>query len=288
MPITIDPSATFTGVPFTGLPDATASSFSRYKPFPTATGTRDDCVHYFNGDDYQIDMNGTSWANSCALAAYIYGVDLSDFSIWNPGLGDVNASSCAFQKGVRYCGSWYLQKPEVTETTPSTTATETGTPGPTPPADTQPGQPKDCNKWDIVDDGENCDTMATAAGISRSQFLAWNPAVSQDCSQNFWLGYAYCVGVANAVTSTTTASTSVTEMPPGPTKPPADHLQAGQPENCSKWDQAVTGDFCGKLAERNGLTVSQLAKLNPALGVDGADCGNMLWLEYYYCVAVSA
>lgn len=293
--VTIDPSATFTGIPFTALPNATATGFTRYTPLPIANDTRDDCVHYFAGEDMQIDVNGTSWNSTCVFAAYMYEVDLDEFAAWNPGLGDVRSPSCAFQSGVRYCGSWYLQKapeptviPTPTSSTASSTTSSSGTSKPTPPAPTHSGQPDNCNEWAVVEDGDNCDTMATAAGISRAQFLAWNPAVSSDCVQNFWLGYAYCVAVSGSTTTPPTTSSRTSTAPPeGPTKPPAEYLQEGQPDNCSKWDRAVTGDYCAVVAERNGLTVSQLAALNPVLGTDGADCGTMMWLNYYYCVDTS-
>ena len=57
------------------------------------------------------------------------------------------------------------------------------------------GSPADCNKWSLVTDGLTCTELATQAGITLAQFLAWNPAVSSDCVTNYWLGEAYCVGV---------------------------------------------------------------------------------------------
>ncbi|KAI0850293.1 carbohydrate-binding module family 50 protein [Daldinia vernicosa] len=292
MTITIDPSATFTGVPFTQLPDATASPYARlYTPLPTATGTRDDCVHYFAGDDYQVNVTGSAFANPCLLAVTVYGVDLDSFAAWNVGLGDVTSPSCAFEKGVRYCGSWYLQKPDELGDVPTTS--DTGTPtSPTPPAPTMSGEPENCNKWAVVEDGVTCTDMAAAAGISLAQFLAWNPAVSDDCLTNYWLGEAYCVGVSStSITITSTSdmpsTTITTTAAPTITKPPSDYLQAGQPDNCSKWDRCGSGEYCELLASRNGLTVSQLAALNPVLGTAGADCGTQMWFDYYYCVAVS-
>lgn len=371
--VTLDPSAAFTGVPFTALPDATETPYSRlYTPLPVATGTRDDCVHYFAGEDYQVNVTGSSFSSPCALAATVYGVDLDLFASWNPGLGDVTSPSCAFEAGVRYCGSWYLQKPDelptatanttsgatsptppgptmsgepadcnawavvedgvsctdmaaaagitleqllawnpavssdcltnywlgeaycvgvsgsASTTTAPTTTTAATTTKPTPPGPTMSGEPEDCNKWSVVTDGVTCTDMAAAAGISLAQFLAWNPAVSSDCLTNYWLGEAYCVGVSGS--STSQAATATTSQAPAPTvtKPPAEYLQSGQPANCNKWDQCVDGDYCDKLASRNGLTVSQLAALNPVLGTDGADCATEMWLQYYYCVAVSS
>ncbi|KAI5924430.1 hypothetical protein F4810DRAFT_665441 [Camillea tinctor] len=56
---------------------------------------------------------------------------------------------------------------------------------------------------------------------------------------------------------------------------------------CVRWDRAIPGHYCDKLAQRNGLTLSRLAALNPVLGEDGVDCLKSFWLDYYYCVAVS-
>ncbi|RMZ82760.1 hypothetical protein DV738_g1688, partial [Chaetothyriales sp. CBS 135597] len=369
MSITLDPSATFTGVPFTALPDATASPYSRlYTPMPLATGTRDDCVHYFDGTDYQLNLTGTAFLSPCGLAMAVYGVDSESFAAWNPGLGDVLSSSCAFLSGFRYCGSWYLETSDVTSeaiTTTATTTTSAEATSPTPPGPTMSGSPADCNQWAVVEEGVTCTDMATNAGITLEQFLAWNPAVSSDCLTNYWLGEAYCVGVASSTPTTTTSVESTSPTPPGPTmsgspadcnqwavveegvtctdmatnagitleqflawnpavssdcltnywlgeaycvgiaspsttttqpvttttttapavtKPPSEYLQVGQPDDCNKWDRCVSGDYCALLAERNGLTVSELAVLNPVLGVDGADCGSQMWLDYYYCV----
>ncbi|KAK0718701.1 hypothetical protein B0T21DRAFT_295720, partial [Apiosordaria backusii] len=107
-------------------------------------------------------------ASNCELAAATYNVDLEEFGLWNPGLGNVSDPAYAFEKGVRYCGSWYLEA----------------------------GSPADCNKWSLVTDGLTCTALASQAGITLKQFLAWNPAVSSDCVTNYWLGEAYCVGVS--------------------------------------------------------------------------------------------
>jgi hypothetical protein len=87
----------------------------------------------------------------------------------------------------------------------------------TPSGPTQPGTIPTCNKWYTVKSGDGCYSVETAFTITHAQFIAWNPAVSNDCLTNFWLGYAYCIGVGSvvttssspiAVTSTSRASTS--------------------------------------------------------------------------------
>lgn len=110
--VTLDPSAPFDGVRYTERPDATSDApHSRlYTAPPRASGTRAECVHYFAGDDFQFDLTGSPFASNCELAAETYDVDLETFGLWNAGLGDVSDPKCAFEKGVRYCGSWYVER----------------------------------------------------------------------------------------------------------------------------------------------------------------------------------
>jgi len=93
----------------------------------------------------------------------------------------------------------------------TTTASHTSTATPTKPSPLGPamsGSPVDCNKWSLVTAGLSCTDLATQAGISLAQFVAWNPAVRSDCPTNYWLGEAYCVGVAAAPTTSTQADTA--------------------------------------------------------------------------------
>jgi LysM domain len=72
--------------------------------------------------------------------------------------------------------------------------------GTTPSGPTQPGTTPTCNKWYTVKSGDGCYSVETAFGITHAQFISWNPSVSNDCLTNFWLGYAYCIGVGSVVT----------------------------------------------------------------------------------------
>jgi hypothetical protein len=67
-----------------------------------------------------------------------------------------------------------------------------------PTAPQQTGTVSGCRLWYNIVSGDTCAKVASSFGIPVSQFLAWNPAVSADCSQNFWSGYAYCVRVGPA------------------------------------------------------------------------------------------
>ena len=87
-----------------------------------------------------------------------------------------------------------------------------------PQAPTFSGTPSNCNLWHTIVSGvDTCATVENQFGITSSQFLGWNPAVSSDCLSNFWAGYAYCVGVgtvsgscSSAVGTTSTTSQSST------------------------------------------------------------------------------
>lgn len=191
--VTIDPNESFTGVTFTMLPNATITLDSRPTQLPLATGVRDDCSFYFKGDEYQYspDVFGY-WNSNCEIAASNYNVDFDSFVAWNSLTTNVTDLACVFQVGLRYCGSWGLPPTQTTTEEPEPTET-----GPQPPAATHDGQPEDCDGWHVVVSSDSCQSVADNAEISLETFLEWNPAVSDDCTENFWLGQAYCVGVSS-------------------------------------------------------------------------------------------
>ncbi|KAH7038381.1 LysM domain-containing protein [Microdochium trichocladiopsis] len=303
---TIDPSASFTGVPFTMLPNATMTLSPRPTETPLAPGVRDDCVFYFMGEDYQFSPDQFGfWKSNCEIAASMYGVDFDSFAAWNSLTANVTDAACVFEVGKRYCGSWGLMPTRTSTEELEPTATDDGKPK--PPAATHDGQPADCDGWHVVAESESCQSVADNAGISLEDFYAWNPAVSRDCSTNFWLGQAYCkfyswnpavsrdcvtnfwlgqaycVGVSSGSspqptrTTTTAAPTTAKPTPPGPT-------HTGQPANCNKWDVVQDGDSCGSMASDNGISVSQFYDWNPAVS---RDCVTNFWIGQAYCVGVS-
>ncbi|KAI1182670.1 hypothetical protein F5B17DRAFT_419421 [Nemania serpens] len=68
-----------------------------------------------------MNGSGSPYASNCELAAATYDVDLDVFASWNPGLGDVSDPACAFEKGVRYRDSWYVE--QATQPLPIATTT---------------------------------------------------------------------------------------------------------------------------------------------------------------------
>jgi hypothetical protein len=91
-----------------------------------------------------------------------------------------------------------------------------------PAAPVHPDQPSNCIGWHTIVDGDDCDTVPKRYQISKSEFLAWNPAVSKDCLTNFWSKYAYCVKIdGSSATYTTAQSTATSEsnIPTSTVKP---------------------------------------------------------------------
>ncbi|CAK7197530.1 hypothetical protein SEUCBS139899_000178 [Sporothrix eucalyptigena] len=158
----------------------------------------------------------------------------------------------------------------------------------TPAGPTQTGTIATCNKWYLVQKGNSCVTVTHQFGITLAQFLAWNPAVSSDCTVNFWGGYAYCVGVGASVPSTSTISRTTTtttkNVIPTETKPPGPTM-TGSPANCNNWYLVVHGDTCGKVESKFGISHDQFLAWNPAVS---ADCSTNFWLGEAYCVGVGA
>ena len=148
-----------------------------------------------------------------------------------------------------------------------------------------PGQPSNCNGWHTVVSGDDCQNVPARYSITFAQFRAWNPAVSADCIQNFWLEAAYCVRVGTApgtTTSTTTTSPpTATSNPNAPETSPGGPVHPGQPGNCNGWHTIVSGDNCQNVPERYGITFAQFLEWNPAVS---SDCTQNFWLESAYCV----
>ncbi|KAM0544190.1 hypothetical protein ACHAPJ_011941 [Fusarium lateritium] len=151
---------------------------------------------------------------------------LQDFDIplwalakWNPSVG----SKCEkFQTNVAYCvqgPGWDTMSYEATQS-PETTSPDTATQKPAkttptakeplsstagttakntasetasgPPAPTQSGIVKNCQKWYVTRKGDGCQNIAGQFKITLKQFYSWNPAVGTDC-KNLWVKEAYCV-----------------------------------------------------------------------------------------------
>ncbi|PYH98159.1 hypothetical protein BO71DRAFT_282154, partial [Aspergillus ellipticus CBS 707.79] len=237
---------------------------------PTQTGTISTCDRWYDVVD----------GDTCASVEATFGITADEFLAWNPAV----SSDCetGFWVGDSYC-----------------VGISTATPNPT-------GQASDCDEWYDVVEGDSCDEVAEAFGITTAQFLAWNPSISSDCTTGFNAGYAYCVGVnpnatttssssiiSNATTAVRTSATATysilgnetsavlnpwptaTGFPPTPT-------QTGIISDCLRYYQAQAGSSCQGIVNiySHYMTMGDFLEWNPAVGTN---C-TALYVGWYYCI----
>ncbi|KAI1180782.1 hypothetical protein F4777DRAFT_596051 [Nemania sp. FL0916] len=241
--------------------------------FEIREGAIEDCTEY--GDAY------SDWDCNDILANYE--LTIAQFFKYNP---EVGADCSNLWPEYAYCirAGDYVPPTSTSSLPPTTTPTPTG-----PPAETHTGQPANCNKWHVVKDGDGCDTIEAEYGLTADQFFEWNPAVSRDCLTNFWLGYAYCVGVSSSSSSSPPPTTTTTTAAPTPTPSTPSPVQEGNAvANCNAYAQVQDGDWCAAFAERNDVREVDLYAWNTVLGDSGENCGSSFWAGYWYCIGVAA
>ena len=225
-------------------------------------------------------QNCTQWTFadnvSCNDLLQVWNISLAYFVTLNPSVGN-NCSG--LQQNTYYCVNT-TDIVAVTSIPPvSATSTVITAPGPT-----MSGIPSNCNEYYLVQTGDSCSSVEASYGITDAEFHNWNPAVSSDCGTNFWVGEAYCVGVAASGVMTTTSatttasSTSATSVtPPGPT-------MTGIPSNCNNYYLVQTGDSCSSVETEFGITDAEFHAWNPAVS---SDCATNFWVGEAYCVGVT-
>ncbi|KAK0670018.1 carbohydrate-binding module family 50 protein [Cercophora samala] len=233
---------------------------------PIREGAISTCTEYADVPD--------DW--ECTDVLENYELTISQLFEYNPA---VKSDCSGLWPGMAYCirAPGYDEDDSSTSASGTMTATTTSTSSASPGGPTHTGQPANCNKWHVVVSGDTCETVPTKYGITNAQFLSWNPAVSSDCTSNFWIGQAYCVGTTSSTTSVVTTTTSSAPGPPGPT-----HI--GQPSACNRWHVVVSGDTCESVPVMYSITRAQFQTWNPAVS---ADCTQNFWLGQAYCVGVS-
>jgi hypothetical protein len=131
-----------------------------------------------------------------------------------------------------------------------------------------------------------------------AQFLAWNPAVSSDSSDNCWVGYASCVGLSGASscpssTSTKPSATTSSGSSPDTTSAPAATTAGpslagqtfpGSPCQCNEWYVVVAGHTCATLETMFNITADQFFEWNPEVSTN---CTLTFYVGFSYCVGVS-
>ncbi|KAJ5743838.1 hypothetical protein N7533_008708 [Penicillium manginii] len=229
-------------------------------PTPIQAGMVDNCnsFHMVVSDD------------TCATIASAAGISQTDFADYNPGVG----SGCSSLWLGYYVCTGIIGETASKTTVASTTTAGNGITTPTP---TQTGMVDNCNSFHMVDSGDSCQTIATAAGIVLADFYSWNSGVGSGCS-SLWLGYYVCTGVVGS-TPTTTAATTTTAGNGISTPTPT---QAGMVGNCNSFHMVVSDDTCATIASEAGISTTDFYSWNSGVG---SGCSS-LWLGYYVCTGV--
>ena len=120
-----------------------------------------------------------------------------------------------------------------------------------------------CIRFYMVESGNNCYGIALHAGVSLSDFYAWNPAVQNDCSM-LMAGEYVCIGISGYATTITSGSA----VPATPTPTQASpfslstsnfanaKLQSGMVTGCHRFYDVQKGDGCYNLASEAGIGLS--------------------------------
>jgi hypothetical protein len=135
-----------------------------------------------------------------------------------------------------------------------------------------------CDLFYLVESGDTCQGVSTAAGISLSDFYAWNPAVGTSC-QFLDVDDYVCIDVIGYIPSTST--TIMTTTSTNGITTPTPH-QTGMVSNCNKFYLVVSGDECDTIAANEGISLDDFYAWNPAVGTS---C-QYLDLGEYVCVDI--
>ncbi|RDW76308.1 LysM peptidoglycan-binding domain-containing protein [Aspergillus mulundensis] len=247
----------------TAAPTTTAPSNGVTTPSPIQPGMTTSCASF-----HEVQSGDT-----CASIAQSNGISLSQFNAWNTGVG----SGCSSL----WLG-YYVCVSEIGATTTTKAPSTTTNPGngiatPTP---TLPGMVSTCDAFYLVSEGDTCAGITKKKGLSLSQLYKWNTALDSTCS-GLWTGYYVCVSVQGVNPTTTTKATTTTTKPGNEIATPTP-IQPGMTASCKKFHKVVSGDQCGTIAKKAGISLANFNKWNPGVG---SSCAS-LWLGYYVCIGV--
>jgi hypothetical protein len=233
------------------------------KPSTTQEGLIDTCVSF-----HQAGKGET-----CAKIVSNFGTFDSDtFFEWNPAVG----KDCdGIWAGYYYC----VGVPGTSTVKPSATSPKpTATGGVQTPSPIQEGLAKNCNKFHQIASTTTCGSIQRYYNLPLDQFVAWNPAVEENCS-GLWVGYWVCVSVEGYKPTTTTAASATTTKPANgiPTPSP---IQGNMVKNCEKFHQIQSTTTCTSIENYYNLPFDTFYSWNPAVG---NKCTSLL-TNYWVCV----
>ncbi|KAF4502974.1 hypothetical protein FAGAP_797 [Fusarium agapanthi] len=146
------------------------------------------------------------------------------------------------------------------------------------PEPIQEGMVANCNKFHYVSPTTTCQGVLDYYKISLADFIKWNPAIGEDCT-NLWAGTNACVCV-KGYTSSPTRDIKPNLIADNGFATPSP-IQAGLVKNCVKFHYIGAGTTCNEVLHHYKIAMAQFAQWNPAVG---EDC-KALWKGTYACVA---
>ncbi|KAI0141570.1 carbohydrate-binding module family 50 protein [Xylariaceae sp. FL1272] len=188
----------------TSKPTTTTPGNGISTPTPVQTGIVGNCNRFYLVQEGDV----------CDDIVATYGIPLANFYTWNPAVG----STCKSLLAGDYVCVGVIGSTTTTTTTKTTTTTTSPTTtlalgnGIATPTPTQAGMVTNCDSFHLVVSGDTCATVAAAAGISTSNFYAWNPAVGGSACQSLQANTYACIGVQ---TCTTNANGLIVPKPAG-------------------------------------------------------------------------
>jgi LysM repeat protein len=244
----------------------TPGGSSPTKGIQTPTPTQPDMVN--NCDAFAFVESGMS----CNSLLSKNGITLKQLVAWNPSVKDdcsglwSNVWVCVSIAGHDANGSTTL-KPTTTTTTKTSPTNGVETPSPT-----QPDMVENCNKFAFVQQGQNCDALAKANGITFADIYKWNPSVKSDCT-GLWANVWVCVSVIGNTPSPTKPSPTNGIETPSP-------IQEGMVKNCNKFHLVKTTTTCSSIENYYKLPLDKFLEWNPDVG---KNC-QFLLAQYWVCV----
>jgi sarcosine oxidase delta subunit len=214
----------------------------------------------------------------CQQIADDNNISLTDFYAWNPAVGD-NCSGLKYDYYVCVDTMHTASPTAIPATTPTATRPTPITSGDATPTPTQSGMTDGCTAFHKVVKDEWCEQIAKDSGVSLSNFVAWNPAVGDDC-KGLKYGYYVCVGKDPAgATPTPSSQPSSTDNSGGVTPTP---VQAGMIKGCKTFHKVERDEYCYMIVDQYHISLPSFETWNPAIG---SNCEGLKY-DYYVCVGV--
>lgn len=218
--------------------------------------------------------------DSCQGIVTRHGITLDDLYKWNPAVG-TTCSSLWGNTHVCVGVVGFTPVPSTTTTRPSSTSTTPGN-GISTPTPTQPAMVSNCVRFYFVKSGDSCTAIASANGISTTDFQTWN-GLDAGCT-NMWANAYACIGLIGSTpspSSTSRTSTSTTSTRTGNGVATPTPTQPGMVTNCARFYFVKPGDSCAAIVSANGLSLSQFQTWNSL----DAGC-TLLWANAYVCIGL--